>query len=53
MQHTVQQYLRHVTVHTVEPRWLAMEAALFRAKDVDGVIDIHQSFIEKVIQYLP
>ena len=53
MQHTVRQYLRHVTVHTVEPRWLAMEAALFRAKDVDGVIDIHQSFIEKVIQCLP
>ena len=47
MQHTVQQYLRHLTVHTIEPRWQAMEAALLKANDVDGVIAIHKAFIEK------
>lgn len=47
MQHTVQQYLRHLTVHTVEPRWRGMEAALLKAHDVDRVIEIHNSFVEK------
>lgn len=48
MQHVIRQYLRYLTVHTIEPKWIAMETTLQKAKDVDDVIRIHQSFVEKV-----
>lgn len=48
MHYTVQQYLRYLSVHSIEPRWQAMEASLLKAKDIDNVIETHTTFIEKV-----
>eukprot|EP00210_Caulerpa_lentillifera_P000713 g690.t1 len=49
MQYTVNQYLRYLSVHTIEPRWQAMERNLLKAKDIDSVIGIHKNFIDKVL----
>ncbi|GMH33486.1 hypothetical protein BSKO_01320 [Bryopsis sp. KO-2023] len=51
MMHTFQQYIRYLTVETVEQSWHVLETELAKSKDVDSVIEIHKDFITKVLKH--